>query len=140
MINILKFSYSFSDDNDLVKVESDYISVPSTCIHNTVHNGNTWLFTFSLVCLFLLILLIGCFICIIRLQKWKQRNFGAQLTMTSVHAGGGGHHGQGGHLSTSSPPPMGSAEAEFQNDFIQVFPMHHLEPLPDKNSHHYVIK
>ncbi|XP_074599065.1 uncharacterized protein LOC141853578 [Brevipalpus obovatus] len=30
-------------------------------------------------------------------------------------------------------PPMGSAEAEFQNDFIQVFPMHHLEPCPEKN-------
>lgn len=30
-------------------------------------------------------------------------------------------------------PPMGSAEAEFQNDFIQVFPMHHLKPCPEKN-------
>lgn len=28
-------------------------------------------------------------------------------------------------------PPIGSAEAEFQNDFIAVFPMRHLEPLPD---------
>lgn len=26
---------------------------------------------------------------------------------------------------------MGSAEAEFQNDFIEVFPMRHLEPKPD---------
>ena len=31
-------------------------------------------------------------------------------------------------------PPMGSTEAEFQNDFIAVFPMHHLTPMPDKNS------
>lgn len=28
---------------------------------------------------------------------------------------------------------MGSAEAEFQNDFVEVFPMHHLEPKPDLN-------
>lgn len=28
-------------------------------------------------------------------------------------------------------PPIGSAEAEFQNDFIAVFPMRHLEPQPD---------
>lgn len=28
-------------------------------------------------------------------------------------------------------PPMGSAIAEFQNDFISVFPMNHLEPQPD---------
>ena len=27
----------------------------------------------------------------------------------------------------------GSAQAEFQNDFIEVFPMHHLEPCPEKN-------
>lgn len=26
---------------------------------------------------------------------------------------------------------MGSSEAEFQNDFIEVFPMRHLEPKPD---------
>jgi hypothetical protein len=28
---------------------------------------------------------------------------------------------------------MGSAQAEFQNDFIEVFPMQHLEPKPDLN-------
>lgn len=28
-------------------------------------------------------------------------------------------------------PPIGSAMAEFQNDFISVFPMNHLEPQPD---------
>ena len=28
---------------------------------------------------------------------------------------------------------MGSAEAEFRNDFIEVFPMQHLEPKPDLN-------
>ena len=28
-------------------------------------------------------------------------------------------------------PPIGSAEAEFQNDFIAVFPMRHLAPQPD---------
>ncbi|KAI1299989.1 hypothetical protein HDE_03652 [Halotydeus destructor] len=32
-------------------------------------------------------------------------------------------------------PPIGSAAAEFQNDFIQIFPMRHLAPQPEKNSH-----
>ena len=31
----------------------------------------------------------------------------------------------------ASMPPIGSAEAEFQNDFISVFPMRHLHPHPD---------
>lgn len=31
----------------------------------------------------------------------------------------------------ASMPPIGSAEAEFQNDFISVFPMRHLHPQPD---------
>lgn len=39
-----------------------------------------------------------------------------------------------------SPPPCGSAEAEFQNDFIQVFPMYHLEPQPEKNTTPYMTR
>lgn len=64
----------------------------------------------------------------------------------------GGYVGNQGHMMPTSshsrmvsgstkrymPPfrmaPMGSAEAEFQNDFIAVFPMHHLSPCPDKNT------
>ncbi|RWS28451.1 hypothetical protein B4U80_02976 [Leptotrombidium deliense] len=34
----------------------------------------------------------------------------------------------------SNLPPIGSAEAEFQNDFIPVFPMHQLKPCPEKNT------
>jgi hypothetical protein len=96
--------------------------------------GNTWIGTFAIVCIMLLIILIGCFVGIIRFQRWKQRPLAS--TVTSLAAQG---HTQ--HMMSSSPPPMGSVEAEFQNDFIQVFPMHHLEPLPDKNTdHQYVIK
>lgn len=40
----------------------------------------------------------------------------------------------------SNLPPIGSAEAEFQNDFIQVFPMHHLEPCPEKNTTPFLIQ
>jgi hypothetical protein len=41
---------------------------------------------------------------------------------------------QQGQLPAFRMAPMGSAEAEFQNDFIAVFPMHHLEPCPEKNT------
>ena len=98
--------------------------------------GNSWIGTFAIVCIMLLIILIGCFVGIIRFQRWKQRPMAS--TVTSLAQQG---HQQ--HMMSSSPPPMGSVEAEFQNDFIQVFPMHHLEPLPDKNTAHqyeYVIK
>lgn len=99
-----------------------------------VSMNNSWIGTFAIVCIVLLVVLIGGFIGIIRFQRWKQRPLAA--TVTSLAA-----HGHTPHLMSSSPPPMGSVEAEFQNDFIQVFPMHHLEPLPDKNTpHEYVIK
>lgn len=31
----------------------------------------------------------------------------------------------------ADPPPIGSAEAEFQNEYIPVFPMNHLQPRVD---------
>jgi hypothetical protein len=100
-----------------------------------VSMGNHWIGTFAIVCVMLLVLIIGCFVGIVRFQRWKQRPLSS--TVTSLAEARGGHTP---HLMSSSPPPMGSVEAEFQNDFIQVFPMHHLEPLPDKNtSHEYVI-
>lgn len=36
-------------------------------------------------------------------------------------------------LPGRAPVVTGSAQAEFQNDFIEVFPMHHIEPCPEKN-------
>lgn len=42
--------------------------------------------------------------------------------------------GSGGYVRPEGPAAsMGSAQAEFENDFIEVFPMHHLEPCPEKN-------
>ena len=99
--------------------------------------GNSWIGTFAVVCIMLLIIIIGCFVGILRFQRWKQRPLASTVTSLAQQ------QGHTPHLMSSSPPPMGSVEAEFQNDFIQVFPMHHLEPLPDKNTAHqyeYVIK
>ncbi|XP_054162913.1 uncharacterized protein LOC128960802 [Oppia nitens] len=93
--------------------------------------GNSWIGTFAIICIMLLIIIIGCFVGIVRFQRWKQRPLAS--TVTSLAA----DNRHTPHLISSSPPPMGSVEAEFQNDFIQVFPMHHLEPLPDKNTSNY---
>ncbi|KAI1281906.1 hypothetical protein HDE_13253 [Halotydeus destructor] len=51
----------------------------------------------------------------------------------SSFPGPAGHPALGPGLPGRSNVVMGSAQAEFQNDFIEVFPMHHLEPCPDKN-------
>lgn len=70
-----------------------------------------------------------------------------QQQQSSPHMGSGSrstpipspHHRHQAIASTYLPSPAmdrgacGSAEAEFQNDFIEVFPMQHLEPKPDLN-------
>ena len=35
----------------------------------------------------------------------------------------------------TNPPPIGSAEAEFQNEYIPVFPMRQLKPRVDLDMH-----
>lgn len=105
-------------------------------------NSSSWLITVVLISILVLVILIGTFVLIVRYQRLRQPY--NQQTITSLTSQGGinSSHQMGQHhpLGSSSPPPMGSAEAEFQNDFIQVFPMHHLEPMPDKNVHAYIIK
>ena len=119
------------------------------------HHSSSWMITFIMITILVLVILIGTFVLIVRYQRLRQPY--NQSTITSLTSQemnsnqiGPGQGGQGQHrhqhrhqhhqMGSSSPPPMGSAEAEFQNDFIQVFPMHHLEPMPDKNVHAYIIK
>lgn len=99
----------------------------------------SWITTLTLLSLLIIFILIGTFVAIVRYQRWRNQPY--QSTITSITAQGLNSHVMGNHqMGSSSPPPMGSVEAEFQNDFIQVFPMHHLEPMPDKNAHAFIMK
>lgn len=102
-------------------------------------NSSSWIITVIMITVLVLLILISTFVLIIRYQRMRQPY--NQSTVTSITSQGLNSHGMGHHqMGSSSPPPMGSAEAEFQNDFIQVFPMHHLEPMPDKNAHAFIIR
>lgn len=130
-----KEGYHQEDRDEVVVTKSHQRIVNHPVCGEFVSMGNSWIGTFAIVCIMLLVILIGCFIGILRFQRWKQRPLASTVTSLAQATG------HTPHLMSSSPPPMGSVEAEFQNDFIQVFPMHHLEPLPDKNtSHEFVIK
>lgn len=101
--------------------------------------SSSWILTIIFISILVLVILVGTFVLIVRYQRLRQPY--NQSTITSLTSQGINSHTMGQHpLGSSSPPPMGSAEAEFQNDFIQVFPMHHLEPMPDKNAHAFIIK
>ena len=83
-----------------------------------------------------IIAILLCVITLIKLRRSKQ----LQSSEVIMPSGGANQENHSTTLSHSpynrdlgNLPPMGSAEAEFQNDFIQVFPMHHLEPCPEKN-------
>src|SRR5690606_10192749 len=98
-----------------------------------------WVHTLVLPSLLIILILIGTFVAIARYHRWRNQSY--QSTITSIAAQGINSHPMGHHqMGSSSPPPMGSVEAEFQNDFIQLFPMHHLEPMPDKNAHAFIMK
>lgn len=114
---------------------------------------------FTVAILLFVVLVIGCFIGAIAAVKWQ-----IEADMVTTIASSGAMMGLPGRPRPSSfpteviygpgvpstralrgmidpahgmyqyPPPCGSTEAEFQNDFIQVFPMHHLEPMPEKNT------
>lgn len=99
----------------------------------------SWITTLTLVSLLIIFILIATFVASVRYQKWRNQSY--QSTITSITSQGMNPHVMGNHhMGSSSPPPMGSVEAEFQNDFIQVFPMHHLEPMPDKDAHTFMMK
>ncbi|KAI2798113.1 hypothetical protein RDWZM_000030 [Blomia tropicalis] len=103
--------------------------------------STTWMSTLILISVLVILILVGTFVGLVRYQRWRNQPFPAS-TITSIAASPGGrmnqHSARNNHMGSSSPPPMGSVEAEFQNDFIQVFPMHHLEPMPDKNIHAFM--
>lgn len=96
--------------------------------------------TIILISLLVIIILIGTFVALVRYQRWRNQPFPGTITSIAASQGMNSHMMGNNHLMTGSPPPMGSVEAEFENDFIQVFPMHHLEPMPDKNAHAFVIR
>lgn len=109
------------------------------CGHSRHHN-NSWLTTLIIISLLVIFILIGTFVAIVRYQRWRNPPFPATVTAIASGQGMPAHHTANRLAISGSPPPMGSVEAEFQNDFISVFEMHHLEPMPDKNVHAFMMK
>lgn len=116
------------------------------CHHYDHHSGSDYIGAILVVGLVIIVVLIGCLIILVQIRKKKQRPGdtltsvadGQQQSMDGQMDGQMGRHHGGYRGDPNNMPPMGScimgsAEAEFQNDFIQVFPMHHLEPMPEKN-------
>lgn len=87
-----------------------------------------------------------------QLRRSGQVSFDPRTTIITSSGGKNGRLRHQQQRATSAPAPvvaaaavpeflgphqdmdrgvMGSSEAEFQNDFIEVFPMRHLEPKPD---------
>lgn len=97
-----KEGYHQEDKEELIRIYDQMITNHPIC-GEFLSIGNSWVGTFAIVCIILLILLIGCFIGIVRFQHWKQRPLAS--TLTSFAATSGGHTP---HLISSSPPPMGS--------------------------------
>jgi hypothetical protein len=93
--------YHQEDKEELIQIYNQKIRNHPIC-GQFLSIGNTWIGTFSIVCIILLILLIGCFIGILRFQHWKQRPLAATLTSLAAATG------HTPHLISSSPPPMGS--------------------------------
>lgn len=141
------------DGYDSVSINGEIKEWHTVCGHfNSLDDG--WIGTFTLVSLIIMFILIAGTIALVIFLRLRQRPMLATETITQVATGPGaavpgtvitGPGGvpvavQGPPRGQRSPPPMGSAEAEFQNDFIQVFPMYHLEPQPEKNTTPYIIR
>lgn len=96
-----KEGYHQEDKEEVIRIYDQDIRNYPIC-GQFLSIGNSWVRTFSIVCIILLILLIGCFIGIIRFQRWKQRPLASTLTSLAAATG------HTPHLISSSPPPMGS--------------------------------
>ena len=106
--------------------------------------------TTLIVCLVLMMTLFLCSFIIFRIKSRKQQD---SQVLSSAVINDDINYSQNSVLSRQTGlirndldtqqnvyplgPPIGSTQAEFQNDFIAVFPMHHLEPLPEKNNMSY---
>ena len=102
--------------------------------------SSSWMSAFILISLLVIFILIGTFVALVRYQRWRNQSFSSTITSIAASPCMNSNVAANNQMGSSSPPPMGSVEAEFQNDFIQVFPMHHLEPMPDKNAHAFIIR
>jgi hypothetical protein len=91
--------------------------VSDCCIWTGIPWANADIFLFSIVSLILIASLVGFLIAIFRFYCWKTTP-GTNPTPTTLY---------------TDPPDIGSVEAEFQNEFIGVFPMHQLKPRIDLN-------
>lgn len=136
--HVCKCIHGYNRDN---KTSDVIVNNRALRVHHICSSGRlgrtSWISSLVLISLLVLFILMGTAFAIFRYQQW--RNQPCNSTVTNLVAGGMNQQGMGqNRTGTGSPPPMGSVEAEFENDFIQVFPMHHLEPMPDKNVHAFM--
>ncbi|KAH7636555.1 uncharacterized protein LOC124498613 [Dermatophagoides farinae] len=78
--------------------------------------NNIQIFFLSVIIIILIASLVGFIFAAIRNYCWTTTISYSNPTPTTLY---------------TNPPPIGSAEAEFQNEYIPVFPMRQLQPRVD---------
>ncbi|RWS23613.1 hypothetical protein B4U80_01829 [Leptotrombidium deliense] len=128
-------------ENGFEKVTVNGLDQISHTICRYHHHGmsNIYIGVFIFLALLTVIVAIVCVISIIKIKSNKRLNCerlpsSEQVNDVPTASTSTSNNNVGISRDLSNLPPIGSAEAEFQNDFIPVFPMRQLEPCPEKNT------